>query len=338
MGKLTLLPITASVILAGCLSPLIGQKTPGSIWVLRSGKWMEIPQLPDSVILTIDIPYAGTDNRRQMLDLMVPANTANKSLPVIVFIHGGAWKGGHKTEGLGWIFECVDSGQYAGVSIGYRLSSETTWPSQIHDCKAAIRWIRANAKRYGLDSDRIGVWGNSAGGHLVSMLGTSGDVKLMDGTIGLHTNVSSRVTCVVDFYGPTNFLTMNKSAIKSATLDHDRVDSPESRLIGGPIQENPEKVATANPITYISWDDPPFLIVHGTQDPLVSFNQSELLHGVLTSDGITSTLLTVKGGGHGRGFAEEIYTLVSQFFAHYLRDEIIKWEDQTIKAVEHPRK
>ena len=170
------------------------------------------------------------------------------------------------------------------------------------------------------------------------MPGTSGDVKLMGGTIGLHTNVSSRVTCVVNFYGPTNFLTMNKSAIKSATLDHDSVDSPESQLIGGLIQEGPEKVATANPITYISWDDPPFLIVHGTEDPLVSFNQSELLHGALTSAGITSMLLTVEGGGHGRGFAEEIYTLVSQFFAHYLRGEIIKWEDQTIKAVEHPGK
>ena len=87
---------------------------------------------------------------------------------------------------------------------------------------------------------------------------------------------------------------------KNATLDHNSVDSPASRLVGGPIQENPEKVATASPITYISWDDPPFLIVHSTPDPLVSFNQSELLHGVLTSDGITSTLLTVRDGGHGR--------------------------------------
>ena len=167
MGKLTLLPIMASVILAGCLSPLSGQKPPRSMWIIRSGKWIEMPRLPDSVILTTDIPYAGTDNRRQMLDLMVPTNVANKPLPVIVFIHGRAWRGGHKTGGLGWIFEYVDSGQYAGISIGYRLSGETTWPSQIHDCKAAIRWIRANAKRYGLDPNRIGVWGNSAGGHLV---------------------------------------------------------------------------------------------------------------------------------------------------------------------------
>ena len=90
--------------------------------------------------------------------------------------------------------------------------------------------------------------------------------------------------------------------------------------------------------SYISWDDPPFLIVHGTQDPLVPFNQSELLHDALTSDGITTTLLTIEGEGHGRGFSEEVHTLVSQFFAHYLRDEIIKWEDRIIKAVEHPRK
>ena len=89
------------------------------MWIIRSGKWIEMPRLSDSVILTTDIPYAGTDNRRKMLDLMVPTNMVNKPLPVIVFIHGGAWRGGHKTEGLGWIFEYVDSGQYAGVSIGF---------------------------------------------------------------------------------------------------------------------------------------------------------------------------------------------------------------------------
>jgi len=269
-----------------------------------------------------------------MLDLFLPKKRSSEPLPVVIFIHGGGWRNGDKKSGLKRVQPFLGSGQYAAASIGYRLSGEAKWPAQIHDCKAAIRWIRKNGNKYGLNTDKMAVWGTSAGGHLVAMLGTSGDVESMDGKIGPFPDVSSRVTCVADFFGPTDFLKMNKTAIPGAKLDHDSVDSPESLLIGAPIQKKPELVKTINPITYVSKDDPPFLIVHGTEDPLVSFNQSEMLHSALNKAGTENTLITVEGGGHGKGFGQDVTDLVARFFDHHLRGNKSKWKDQTVQAVE----
>ena len=165
------------------------------------------------------------------------------------------------------------------------------------------------------------------------MLGTSGDVKAMDGSLGSNNEYSTRVTCVADFYGPTNFLTMNATAIESALLDHDAAESPESLLIGSTIQENLDKVATANPITYISTDDPAFLIAHGTKDSLVSFNQSELLYYALEEKRVDKTLITVEDGGHGREFGSKPTEFVEAFFDHHLRGNKTRWSDQAIQTV-----
>jgi acetyl esterase/lipase len=291
-------------------------------------------RIPDNLKVNIvqDIPYAGTDNSRQMLDLVQPKKPNGKRLPVVACIHGGGWRNGSRKSQLGKLAPIVASGDYVGVSIGYRLSGEAKWPSQIHDCKAAIRWIRANADKYGMDANKIAVWGTSAGGHLVAMLGTSGDVEAMDGSIGEHTGVSSRVACVLDFYGPTNFLLMEKHDIPEARMDHDAPDSPESLLIGGPIQENPDKVATANPITYVTSDDPPFLIVHGDKDPLVTFNQSEMLNAALQQAGVETTLVTVEDGGHGKGFGPEVRDLVDRFLKHHLMGIESEWKDHAVPA------
>ena len=152
------------------------------------------PRLPEGVKLVADLPYADNDNPRQQLDLLLPERPADeKPLPVVVFIHGGAWRGGDRKGGQRMVAPLVAAGDYAGASVGYRLSGEAIWPAQIHDCKAAIRWLRANAKKYNLDPDKIAVWGASAGGHLVAMLGTSGGVKELEGTLGKHTDQSSRV-------------------------------------------------------------------------------------------------------------------------------------------------
>ena len=223
---------------------------------------------PEGVTVRRDIPYAGTDNPRQKLDLILPARPAtDKPLPVIAWIHGGAWRAGSKAGGLGRVARYVATGRYAGASIGYRLTGEKIWPAQIHDCKAAVRWIRANAKKHNLDADRIAVWGSSAGGHLVAMLGTSGDVKDLDGETGAHKGVSSRVACVLDWFGPTDFAQMDAHAVKGARMVHDDARSPESILVGGPVQENKDKVAHANPITYVTKDDPPFLRAAGRRPP-----------------------------------------------------------------------
>lgn len=273
-------------------------------------------RLPDAIEARFDQPYADSDNPRQKLDLLLPKQRASdKALPVVAFIHGGGWRNGDKAGGRRRVAPYVASGQFVGVSIGYRLSDEATWPAQIHDCKAAIRWLKAHADSLGIDPDRIGVMGSSAGGHLVAMLGTSGDVKDLDGSLGSHTDVSSRVACVVDEYGPTNFLTMNDFPSR---IDHLSPTSPESLLIGGPITEHKDKVRHASPLTCVSKDDPPFLIVHGTKDPLVPYNQSEVLEAALKKAGVSVTLQTITDGEHGGFRSPELDRRTRLFFEKHL--------------------
>lgn len=284
-------------------------------------------RLPDSVRLEADLPYADNDNPRQRLDLLLPKHPADdKPLPVVAFIHGWAWRAGDKRGGLNQVARLVASGQFAGASIGYRLTDEAIWPAQIHDCKAAIRWLRAHAKQYHLDADKIAVWGSSAGGHLVAMLGTSGDVKELEGKLGKYLDQSSRVTCVVDFFGPTDLLAMGKFPSRIA---HDAADSPESRLVGGPLQEKAEAAKSASPITYVTKDDPPFLIMHGSEDPLVPFNQSERLRDALQKVGGTPLLVKVQGAGHGFG-GPEVARRVEQFLQKHLRGQDVKVSDEPI--------
>jgi len=274
------------------------------------------PQMPEGIRAELDIPYADTNNPRQKLDLYLPKKPAGgQPLPVVVWIHGGAWRAGNKSSGMRNIADLVASGNYAGVSVAYRLTDEGIWPVQIHDCKAAIRWIRAHAEKYNLDPERIGVWGSSAGGHLVAMLGTSGGVKELEGTLGKHTDRCSRVSCVVDYFGPSDMLSMGKYP---STMKHDAPDSPESKLVGGPLQETAENAHSASPTTYVSKDDPPFLIVHGDKDPLVPHNQSVRLNELLEKAGTDVTFITVTGGGHGGFRSEELTGRVHRFFDRHL--------------------
>jgi acetyl esterase/lipase len=271
----------------------------------------QVGGLPHGVKVERDLAYAGTDNPRQRLDLYLPAaRDAEKLLPLVVFIHGGGWRGGDK-RGMGEAAHpLLEDGGYAVASVGYRLTDEAAWPAQIHDCKAAIRWLRANAATYGLDPERIGVIGPSAGGHLVAMLGTSGGVAALEGDLGAHDDTDSRVACVVDLFGPSDLLAMGGQ--------HDQPGSPEARLIGGPVQEHKEAARNASPVTYVSRDDPPFLLVHGTVDPVVPFSQSQRLHDALRDAGATSTLVPVTGGGHGRFGTPEVAGRVRAFFAKHL--------------------
>jgi len=259
-----------------------------------------------------DQPYAGTDNPRQKLDIYLPTKRATgKPLPVVVFIHGGGWRGGDKASGAGRVAPYVASGEYAGVSVGYRLSAEAKFPAQIHDCKAAIRWIRANAQQYNLDPDRIGVWGSSAGGHLVSLLGTSGGAKELEGDLGPNTSVSSRVACVVNYFGPENFITM-------AEKQNEHAATAVAGLLGGPAKEKPDVAKAASPVTYVTSDDPPFLTAHGTDDPTVPFGQATEIDAALKKAGVSSLLIEVTGAAHGFNSAV-VEDRVKQFFAIHLR-------------------
>ena len=204
---------------------------------------------------------------------------------------------------------------YALASINYRLSQHAIFPAQIEDCKAAVRWLRARATEFKLDPNRFAGWGASAGGHLVTMLGVAGHVTEFE--VGAHLNVSSRVQCVVDYFGPTDFLQMDSQRLPDGMI-HDAADSPESELVGGPIQENKEKVARANPITYITADTPPFLVIHGDQDPLVPYGQSVILVEALQKAGVDVTFYTVEGEGHGHFTNSRVPELTKAFLAKHI--------------------
>jgi len=257
-----------------------------------------------------NVEYVTGGHERQKLDIYLSAQRSESPLPLIIWVHGGAWQGGSKENCPARRF--AQRG-YAVASINYRLSQHAIFPAQIEDCKAAVRYLRANAGKYGFDPNQFGVWGASAGGHLVALLGTTGDVKEFDK--GENLNVSSRVQAVCDYFGPTDFTVISRFP---STMDHNAPDSPEAKLIGGPIQENKDKCKRANPITYVTKDDPPFLIVHGDKDPLVPHNQSEILLEALKKAKVEAKLHIVEGGGHG--FKDPaIEKMVEEFFDSRLK-------------------
>jgi acetyl esterase/lipase len=281
------------------------------------------PPLPAGIKMLKDLEYGRVGERKLVLDLYLP-EAAEKPLPLIIWVHGGGWAAGSKDQ-VGARSQMLRG--YAVASVGYRLSGEAIFPAQIQDVKAAVRWLRAHAKEYNLDANHLGAWGSSAGGHLVALLGTSGDVKEFD--VGDNLDQSSRVQAVCDYFGPTDLLQMDAHALAGATLKHDSPQSPESKLIGGPIQENKGKAGRVNPIAYITADDPPFLIVHGDQDPLVPHHQSELLFEALKQANLPVRLHTMEGGGHGSGFGgRELDEAVSSFF-----DRNLKGIDSTAERV-----
>jgi acetyl esterase/lipase len=269
--------------------------------------------MPEGTTVHRDLPYVASGHERQKLDLYLPK--AEKKLPLIIWVHGGAWLAGSKTNGVPLNY--LDDG-YAVASINYRLSQHARFPAQIADCKAAVRYLRANAQKYNLDPNHFGAWGPSAGGHLVALLGTTGDINEFD--TGENLTESSRVQAVVDYFGPTDFLQMDEHRPPNGMI-HNAPNLPESKLIGGPIQENKEKVAKANPITYVTEDDAPFLIIHGDHDPLVPHHQSELLEAALKKADVPVTFYTVKGAGHG-GFKDpNVPKLTKEFFDKHLKSK-----------------
>ncbi len=292
-------------------------------------------RLPESVRIVPDCAYAGNDNPRQSLDLLLPRSVSTATpRPLVVFIHGGGWRNGDKQSGRSLVARYVATGKYLGATIGYRLSDEATWPAQIHDCKAAIRWLRAHAGQYGIDPERIGVMGTSAGGHLVAMLGVSGGVKELEGTIGEHLDQLSSVRCVVDMFGPTELLTMDDYPGK---LVHNSPDSPESRLVGGAIQDNKGISRNASPVTHASRNDAPTLIVHGTEDPIVPFNQSERFFKVLQKARVEVDLIPITDGGHGGFQNRELEERVDAFFARHLLGEKRAFSTAPIQFVPRER-
>jgi acetyl esterase/lipase len=249
-----------------------------------------------------DLAY-GTASSAQKLDLYLPDGSG--PFPVVLIVHGGAFMFGDKSHDISKAGTDQLLGRgYAVANVNYRLSGEARAPAQIHDVKAAVRWLRAHAGEYRLNPDKIGAWGSSAGANLVALLGTSGGVAALEGAELGHAEQSSRVQAVVDWFGPIDFLQMDAQFSGTpCSADHNAPDSPESQLIGAPIQIRPDLVKMVNPIAYISPEAAPFLIQHGTEDCLVPPQQSQLLFDallpVIGADKVQLTLL--EGAGHGGG-------------------------------------
>jgi acetyl esterase/lipase len=298
---------------AVCLLLLAGAR-PAEQQSRAAGEPAGVAEAP---IVHRDLAYVTHAHPRQRLDLYLPPGDlpAGGARPLIVYVHGGGFRSGDKGERVP--LEYVGQG-YAVASINYRLSGDALFPAQIEDCKAALRWLRANARRFGLDPDRVAAYGLSAGGHLAAMLGASAGAREFE--VGENLGFSSRVQAVVDYFGPTDFLQMDAHRLPNGMV-HDTPDSPESRLIGGPIQEHRDKVARANPVTYVTGEAPPFLIVHGDADPLVPHHQSELLAAALRSARVPVTFYTVERGGHGGFDDPAVPRITREFLATQLRPE-----------------
>ncbi len=269
-----------------------------------------------------DLAYAS-DSDTQKLDLYLPEGDG--PFPLVIMVHGGGFMFGDKADGMGLtgVDQLLADG-YAVSSINYRLSGEATYPAQIYDAKAAVRFLRANAEQYKLDPDKFGAWGASAGGNLVALLGTTcGVAELEEAELG-NAEQSSCVQAVVDWFGPIDFLKMDEQfAGTSCAQDHNAADSPESKLVGAEIQSVPDVVATTNPMNYISDDDAPFLIQHGSADcnipPIQGKNLADALAPAIGAENATYTLIDGAGHGGEQFETEANVKLVLEFLATHLK-------------------
>ena len=255
-----------------------------------------------------NINYAGDTMVYHMLDIYLP-QTPKPNYPVVIYIYGSAWMSNRsKGADMNSIGKALLDAGFAVVTPNHRSSFDAKFPAPMNDIKAAIRFVRANAKRYQLDASFVGISGSSSGGNMAAMAGTTGNIKNytlgkttldIEGQVGAYTAYSSSVDAVVDWFGPTNMLLMDSCG--GTDFIHNAANSPASLYIGGPIQENKEKCLLASPITYIDPSDPPFLIFHGDKDNVVPHCQSELLYAALQKAKVQSQFFLVPGGSHGSG-------------------------------------
>ena len=243
-----------------------------------------------------DIVYATGGGVPLHLDIYAPKSAM--PLPVVMWIHGGGWKAGDKNDHT--FFNITNLG-FALVVIDYRLSQQAIFPAQIYDCKASVRWVRANADKYHYNADKIGLVGDSAGGHLVALLGTTANDPKLEGDEG-NVGVSSAVQAVVDYYGPTDFISLPDQVTPEQRAN---LDNPVTHLFGAPIwNKGPvvglqDQARLASPVSHITPSSSPFFILHGDHDPIVPLQQSVEFNDALQKAGVETHLAVIKGGGHG---------------------------------------
>ena len=271
------------------------------------------------VIVEKDIVY-GTGGTKQLKLNLARPEQASGLLPGLVFIHGGGWIGGDRKMYDGEIQNAAKHG-YVAVAISYRLTdpdeskkARNPFPAQIEDVKCAIRWLRANAEKYHVDPNRIGVTGGSAGGHLSLLAGVTGHESQFEGTGG-NPGVSSQVQAVVNYFGPTDMPHLHVTSKQAAGV--------VEVLLGGPPEKAAELYKAASPITYVSKDAPPMLTIHGTADPVVPVDQATEFDAAMKKAGASHEMLLLDGEKHGftpKGYktaAEATY----KFFDTHLKNK-----------------
>lgn len=269
--------------------------------------------------LDADVTYGqvghwfGHTTKDLKMDVIYPHEGQDKSWPCIVWICGGAWL---QMDVHAWIPNLVDLARkgYVVASVEYRDSNYAVFPGQVEDIKKAIRYLRAHSQRYQIDPDHIGVMGESAGGHLAGMIGTTGHVQGLD--VGEYLDYSSAVQAACPWYIPSDFQQM-------PVFDEDIYLGllPESRLINSIAKVNPDKAKEASPITYIDDKTPPFLLIHGTQDQVVPHNQSELMYEALEAKGLPVDLISIEGADHAdKHFSQRVLIdEIAMFFDKHLK-------------------
>jgi len=266
--------------------------------------------VPDEIVFEAGIEYARPGGESLQLDLARPKSPSAKC-PAVLCIHGGGFRAG-KREGWDGRCKMLAERGYVAATVTYRLAPKFPYPAAVHDVKAAVRWLRANAATYSIDPDRIGVTGDSAGGHLAQFLGVTGGVSEFEGDGG-NPGVSSRVSCVVNWYGPSDF---TKSYGKS-------VDAAEvlPLWLGGDDTKEHRKHIQASPLYWVTPDAAPTLLLHGTKDPYVAFEQAEWIRDRLKAAEVEVELVAFEGAGHGfKGpDAEKAQKAMVDFFDRHLK-------------------
>jgi len=259
----------------------------------------------EGVVVEKNIEYTNPDNQHLQLNLARPAQGTGP-FPAVLCIHGGGFRAGTR-DGYDGLVQQLAARGYVAVTVSYRLAPKYPFPAAIHDVKAAVRWLRANAAKYHIDPNRIGVTGGSAGGHLALYLGVTGGVKELEGEGG-NPEQSSKVNCVVNFYGPSDF---TKSYGKS-------VDAAEvlPLFLGGNLEKERQKHLIASPLYWVTPFAPPTLCVHGTKDNYVAYEQSIWMVDRLLAAGVEAELVTLQGAGHGFG-GEQAKQADAALFAYF---------------------
>ena len=269
---------------------------------------------PAGVVFEKNIEYSNPDEQHLQLNMARPQN-GKGPFPVIVCIHGGGFRAGSR-EGFNGLCQQLAKHGYVAVTVSYRLAPKYPFPAAIHDVKAAVRWVRANAEKYNIDTGRVGTTGGSAGGHLAQYLGVTRGIKRFEGSGG-NPQFSSHVDCVVNFYGPSDFTKSYDASVDAAEV--------LPLFLGGNLEQEKQRHIVASPLYWVTPDASPTLCIHGTQDQYVAHEQSVWLIDRLQATGVPASLMTVKGGNHGfRGVSKQVRASIETariaFFDKHLKD------------------